>query len=168
MQFSHANINFFPGRGSLSEPGPPHPFTRKACRLLANTHQTACACVYTGEDTSAFSVAAVDANSVSFEGAGESFLVERVMYPTIHSNNSVGVPSQYPAHSGQDSRDPRSATANGPSHLSSSPSSSNALPVLRVQIADHLSISPPVSPLQPVVVTALTIARSQHQCCCRS
>lgn len=83
------------------------------------------------------------------------------MYPTIHSNSTVGVPTEYPAHSSQDFRDPRSAPANGPLPLSSCPSSSNALPVLRVQIADHLSISPPVSPMQPVVVTALTTVHAQ-------
>lgn len=68
------------------------------------------------------------------------------MYPTIHSNSNAGVSTSYlpqqPINS--DSRDSRSLAANGPSQLTSAPSNSNALPVLRVQIAEHLSISPPV------------------------
>ncbi|KAL3138861.1 hypothetical protein ABBQ32_005689 [Trebouxia sp. C0010 RCD-2024] len=66
------------------------------------------------------------------------------MYPTIHSSSGVGVPTLYSGLSERDSRGYGSATTNGPSQLASSPSNSNALPVLRVHIADHLSISPPV------------------------
>lgn len=63
--------------------------------------------------------------------------LERTMYPTIHSNSGVGSSTQYAGHS-----DPSSA--NGPLQLSRSISNSNTLPVLRVHVADHLSISPPV------------------------
>ena len=86
-------------------------------------------------------------------GSGE----QTAMYPTIHSSSGVGVPTQYSGHSEPESRDHHSATANGPSQLSSSPSNSNALPVLRVHIADHLSISPPVRLSWCSVLTALAI-----------
>ena len=129
----------------LSTPAadPPQLCIKQACRLLADTYQTASACVCTF--ASYFCTVTV---SCCCEQCRLRLIIVRAMYPTIHSNSSVGVPAYCPAHSGRDSRETRSATANEPPQLVSSPSSSNALPVLRVQIADQLSISPPVSPLQ--------------------
>lgn len=67
------------------------------------------------------------------------------MYPTVHSNSSTDGHAVYPSRqqAGPGSSSTGSFTANGPSQLISAPSN-NVLPVLRVQIAEEISISPPV------------------------
>lgn len=67
------------------------------------------------------------------------------MYPTIHSNSTGSSAGAYPPpqQAGPSNRDTRSY-ANGPAQLASASSIGSALPVLRVQIAEHLSVSPPV------------------------
>ena len=68
------------------------------------------------------------------------------MYPTIHSGvNSNGAAYHSQQHqTASDSREARTFTANGPSQLTRTSSSSSGLPVLRVQIAQQLTITPPV------------------------
>lgn len=68
------------------------------------------------------------------------------MYPTVHSNSSADGHAVYPSpqQAGPDSSNTGSFTANGPSQLTSAPSTNNVLPVLRVRIAEEVSISPPV------------------------
>ncbi|DBA83892.1 hypothetical protein WJX77_001116 [Trebouxia sp. C0004] len=68
------------------------------------------------------------------------------MYPTVHSNSSADGHAVYPSRqqAGPGSSNNGSFTANGPSQLTSAPSINNILPVLRVQIAEEISISPPV------------------------
>lgn len=72
------------------------------------------------------------------------------MYPSIHSNSSVGVPSLAGSnHAPRDNQsfvDSESSgrfTANGPATLARV--NSSVLPVLRVRVADQLALTPPVS-----------------------
>ncbi|KAL0028771.1 hypothetical protein WJX79_006523 [Trebouxia sp. C0005] len=66
------------------------------------------------------------------------------MYPTVHSNSSADGHAVYPSRQQAGPGSSSTFTANGPSQLTSAPSTSNVLPVLRVQIAEEVNISPPV------------------------
>ena len=72
------------------------------------------------------------------------------MYPSIHSNSTVGVPAlSNQTHTVRDHHDfpeqpnTRHFSANGPATLASA--NSSVLPVLRVRVAEQLSLTPPVS-----------------------